>query len=192
MKLVSYENLAQFMNGLKGLFVQKEAGKGLSTNDYTSQEKTNVLTAYNHARASHAPSNAERNTIERIKRNGTNLSPNSAREIDINVPIKLSDLTNDRGYITSAEASALIQNSQNLRKEIVERLPSPSSAKSNTIYLVAKANAEAGNGYDEYLLIGSAFEHIGDTKTEIDLSAYLKKAELTPITEGEINALLRP
>lgn len=40
------------------------------------------------------------------------------------------------------------------------------------IYMVPSADAEAGNGYDEYMVINGAVERIGNTK--VDLSGYVK------------------
>lgn len=41
-KIVRLSNLKTFLTSLKGLFVSKESGKGLSTNDYTTTEKTKL------------------------------------------------------------------------------------------------------------------------------------------------------
>lgn len=41
-KIVRLSNLRTFLTSLKGLFVSKESGKGLSTNDYTTTEKTKL------------------------------------------------------------------------------------------------------------------------------------------------------
>lgn len=64
-----------------------------------------LLTAWNsaktHADAAHAPSNAERNIIVSIKKNGTAIAPDSARAVNITVPTKLSELTNDSGFKTT-------------------------------------------------------------------------------------------
>lgn len=57
--------------------------------------------AYNHSQAAHAPSNAERNIITSIKRNGTALTPDASRAVNISVPTKTSEITNDSGFITS-------------------------------------------------------------------------------------------
>ena len=46
--------------------VDKETGKGLSTNDYSTTEKNKVDTAYTHSQSSHAPANAQKNVIETI------------------------------------------------------------------------------------------------------------------------------
>lgn len=64
---------------IKALFVQKETGKGLSSNDYTTAEK-NKLGAI--------ASGAEVNTVEGVQRNGTDLTPDSStRKVNVVVPV---------------------------------------------------------------------------------------------------------
>ena len=41
-KIIRLSNLKTFLAQLKSLFVTKETGKGLSTNDYTTAEKTKL------------------------------------------------------------------------------------------------------------------------------------------------------
>lgn len=84
--------------------VDKETGKGLSTNDLTDTLKGNYDAAYTHSVAPHAPSNAEKNVIVGIQKNGTDVSVNTTtRKANIVVPTKVSDLTNDTGFITASE-----------------------------------------------------------------------------------------
>lgn len=84
--------------------VDKETGKGLSTNDLTVTLKGNYDAAYTHSVAPHAPSNAEKNVIVGIQKNGTDVSVNTTtRKANIVVPTKVSDLTNDTGFITASE-----------------------------------------------------------------------------------------
>ena len=73
--------------------VDKETGKGLSTNDYTTTEKNKL---------SNIASGAQVNVIESVKVNGTALSVTS-KAVDVSVPTAVSELTNDTGYITSAD-----------------------------------------------------------------------------------------
>ena len=47
----------------------------------------------------------EENVIEIVKVNGTDLTPDVNKAVDVIVPTKTSDLTNDSGYITSASLS---------------------------------------------------------------------------------------
>lgn len=79
--------------------VDKVDGKGLSTNDYTTDEKNKLagITA-----------GAQVNVIESVKVNGT-AQAISNKEIDIPVPTKLSQLTNDIYEVaTSAEITAIL------------------------------------------------------------------------------------
>lgn len=81
--------------------VGKVTGKTLTTNDLTNTLKSNYDAAYTHSTSAHAPSNAERNTIVGIQRNGTDLTINSStRKVNVTVPTKTSDLTNDSSFIT--------------------------------------------------------------------------------------------
>lgn len=57
--------------------VDKEAGKGLSTNDYTTEEKSKLAGI---------EAGAEVNVIETIKVNGAALSVTGTKEVDIAVP----------------------------------------------------------------------------------------------------------
>lgn len=73
--------------------VDKETGKGLSTNDYTTAEKNKL---------NDVASGAQVNVIETVKVNNTALTPLS-KAVNITVPTKTSDITNDSGFITSAD-----------------------------------------------------------------------------------------
>ena len=101
--------------------VDKVSGKGLSTNDYDNTEKGKVAS---NTEARHTHSNkslldgitasytteeatklagidtgAEVNTIETVKVNGTALTP-TEKAVNIPVPTKVSDLTDDSGHYT--------------------------------------------------------------------------------------------
>lgn len=79
--------------------VDKVDGKGLSTNDLTNALKANYDAAHTHSQAAHAPANAQANIIESVKVNGTEQSVTD-KSVDITVPTKVSELANDKGYIT--------------------------------------------------------------------------------------------
>lgn len=72
--------------------VDKVDGKGLSTNDYTSAEKTKL---------SGIATGAQVNVLEGIQKNGTTVSVTN-KIANITVPTKTSDITNDSGFITNA------------------------------------------------------------------------------------------
>lgn len=67
----------------------------------TATQKTNWTSAYTHSTSAHAPSNAERNTIVGIQKNGADLTPDSSRKVNVTVPTKVSELTNDSGFKTT-------------------------------------------------------------------------------------------
>lgn len=73
--------------------VDKENGKGLSSNDYTSNEKTKL---------SGVETGAQVNVLEGIQKNGTTVTITN-KIANITVPTKTSDITNDSGFITTAD-----------------------------------------------------------------------------------------
>lgn len=89
--------------------VDKDGNKVLSTNDFTTELKNNLNSAYTHSMSAHAPSNAERNTIVTIKRNGAELTPTN-RVVNITVPTKTSDLTNDSDFATNSSVDTKLAN----------------------------------------------------------------------------------
>ena len=93
-KYLDLAGLQKYHEGIKtklGNKVDKVSGKGLSTNDYTTTEKNKLKGI---------ATGAEVNTISSIKVNGTVQTPVS-KVVDISVPTKTSDLTNDSGFLTS-------------------------------------------------------------------------------------------
>jgi len=73
--------------------VDKVDGKGLSTNDYTSDEKTKLA---------NVAAGAQVNVLEGIQKNGTNVTVTN-KIANITVPTATSDLTNDSGFITTSD-----------------------------------------------------------------------------------------
>ena len=73
--------------------VDKETGKGLSTNDYTAEEK---------AKLANIAAGAQVNVLEGIQKNGTTVVPVN-KIANITIPTNTSDLTNDSGFITAAD-----------------------------------------------------------------------------------------
>ena len=105
------------------------------------------------------------------------------------LPVKLSDLTNDSGYITNIvddllnyykksdtyskeEIAELIGNINKLTSEIVESLPTENISTS-TIYLIKEGDT---NNYKQYMYISGAWAQLSDTN--IDLSGYAKLTDL--------------
>ena len=74
----------------------------------TSTERTNWNAAKTHADSAHAPSNAERNIIVGIQKNGTDVTVNSTtRKVNITVPTKTSELTNNSDFATNASVTSV-------------------------------------------------------------------------------------
>ena len=89
--------------------VDKVDGKGLSTNDLTDTLKSNYDAAYTHSQQAHAPVDAEKNVIVGIQKNGTDLTVNSStRKVNITVPTKTSELTNDSNFATTTDLDAKV------------------------------------------------------------------------------------
>lgn len=171
------------------------SGKGLSTNDYTSAEKQKLSGIANGAQV---------NVIESVKVNGMKLTP-SSKAVDVTVPTKTSQLTNDSGYQSATSVESIITakgyqtqsqvqllinstvgNITSIRYEKVTSLPATGS--NGVIYLVAHSHGTQ-DIYDEYIWLSETktFEKIGNT--DIDLSAYVKKSELTAITTNDLNTM---
>lgn len=59
---------------------------------FTTELKSQLTTAYNYSQEKHAPIDAERNTIVTIQKNGTAITPDSNRAVNVTVPTKPSDI----------------------------------------------------------------------------------------------------
>lgn len=164
------------LNTELGEKVDKVAGKGLSTEDYTTAEK-DKLTGI----AAGAEVNVQ---------SDWNQATTGADDFIKNKPTKLSQFTNDSAFLintannltnyykktetyTQEEVNTLIGNLQTIQIEVVASLPV--TGASNKIYLVNKTPGQTTNLYDEFIWVASTskYEKIGDT--EIDLSTYLTK-----------------
>lgn len=112
------------------------------------------------------------------------------------VPTKVSDLTNDSGFVTNtvnnlinyylksevytkADVDTLISAVSSLDIQVVATLPTTGISRT-TIYLLPKSSSETFNVYDEYINLDgttAGWEKIGDT--QIDLSNYVTNNDLT-------------
>lgn len=152
-------------------------GVGLSDNNFTDLLK---------AKLDNVESGAQANKIELIKRNGANLDI-TGKSVNIEVPTKVSDLTNDNNYQTGSEVLNLVKDIGRTKKRVVSELPTIAQADDNTMYLIVNSN---GSGYEEWIVIEGEWEKLGDT-SHINLEDYLSKAEVTSISNAEIDAFLK-
>lgn len=99
------------------VYVEISASLALGETSSTAYRGDRGKIAYDHSQAAHAPSNAERNIIIGIQQNGTNLTVDSAtRKVNITVPTKVSELTNDSEYLTSSGTISKANQLTNTRK----------------------------------------------------------------------------
>lgn len=88
-----YYTEAEVDTKISGLNTSISNHTGNSSIHVTSDEKTQWNSAYNHSIATHAPSNAERNIVVGIQKNGTDLTVNSStRKVNITVPTTAAEI----------------------------------------------------------------------------------------------------
>ena len=147
--------------------------------------------------------------IQKVKVNNVEqtIDP-SDKSVNLSVPTKTSDLTNDSNFIdatvnnltnyykktetySQSEVDNLISAAKSGRFVPVATLPTASADTMGAIYLVPKQDAETGDVKDEYITIqvtgGYDWEKIGDT--QLDLSGYWNNTNLVAITTAEIDQI---
>ena len=199
--------------------VDKVEGKGLSTNDLTAGLKSTYDTAVSDV-AALKKQGGEPNKIASISVNGTAVTPDSAKNVDLTVPTtagiksqieaykyqtsaQVESAITAKGYQTSAQVESAItakgyQTSAQVQSAITSALSGvtsidlqvvkslPTTGKKGVIYLVAHSHSDSGDIYDEFVWVESTktFEKIGNT--DVDLSAYVKSADITDISETDL------
>lgn len=188
--------------------VSKEDGKGLSTEDYTTAEKTKL---------GGIQTGAQVNVIESVKVNGI-AQEADRKAVNIAVPTKVSQLNNDSKFQTETEVTSKVnsavadkvnqtqmtsaisaattdmatrayvtQQLANINKKAVVT-STEEMTDENTIYLIANVGEE-DNSYDEYIVYNGTPEKIGTTK--VDLTNYVQDSDLIAITNGEIDEIFK-
>lgn len=100
-KALNGDGVLYLWQKIKGAFVLKESGKGLSTNDLTNTLKAKYDTAAQKVDELTETGGAP-NVIEIVKVNGTPLTPDGDKAVDITVPTKTSQLTNNDNTVKDA------------------------------------------------------------------------------------------
>lgn len=120
------------------------------------------------------------NKIESIKVNGTAQSIASDKSVNITVPTKTSQLTNDSTYQTSAQVvaavNAAVAAADHLKRKVVKStadIDLKAADASQYIYMVPKGTSGDADKYDEYMVIDGVLEKMGDWG--VDLSGYVQK-----------------
>ena len=99
-KWVSLDKLRYAISKIHTLLqgkVDKVDGKGLSANDLTAALKGNYDAAYTHSQAAHAPAAAEKNIIVGVQVNGSDLTPDGSRKVNVRVPTGARRRTERKG-----------------------------------------------------------------------------------------------
>lgn len=158
--------------------VDKEAGKGLSSNDFTNDEKTKLAGI---------AAGAEVNIISGITLNGEPLVPVN-KVVALNVITKaVNDLQNyylKTETYNKSEVDALINNISSLTLDIVEELPT-TDISTTTIYLVPVSGAT--NVYMQHAYINNAWAQLGTT--QVDLTNYYTKAQVDALLAAKQDVL---
>ena len=181
--------------------VDKITGKGLSTNDFDNNYKsqieanTSAIQVFSQAVLYDVQTLTNEQKAQVRTNIGAGISNFSGAYADLTgqptIPVKVSDLTNDTGFIintvsnltnyylksetyTKTEVQNLIAAISTLKIQVVQTLPTQDISLT-TIYLVPKTTSGTNNIYDEYVYINNAWEKIGDT--QIDLSNYYTKTQ---------------
>lgn len=209
-KYIDDNALLYIWQKLKTLFAGKvdtEEGKGLSTNDYTNEEKTKLASLENYElpiATSSTLGGIKAGAGVEVTADGTlNATGGTADSVDWsnvqNKPTNVSEFTNDAGYQTASDVSSAISTAtEGLATEtyVTEQLANYNKKQvvtstsemtdENTIYLIA--NSGSGNNvYDEYIVVSGTPEKIGTT--EIDLTNYVQESDLVAITNAEIDSI---
>lgn len=115
----------------------------------------------------------EPNVIDTVKVNGVAQAVTD-KAVDITVPTKTSDLTNDQQYQTNQEVAQAIQTAIAATGHAsftkVDAVPSAESAKDNVMYLVMNSKTKH---YDIYAKVGGEVVLLDDTT--VDLTNYVEK-----------------
>lgn len=115
---------------------------------------------------------AEANVLEAIKVNGTAQTVTN-KAVDITVPVKVSDLTNDSNFQTDTDVAAAVAAADHLKRKIVasvDAIDKTADDAAQYIYMVLKGSTKSGDKYDEYMVIDGEVERVGDWT--VDLSGY--------------------
>lgn len=127
----------------------------------------------------------EPNKIDKISVNGT-VQQITDKGVDITVPTKVSDLTNDSKYQTDTQVSATVQAaiaaSGHACFEKADSIPSVDTAIDNVLYLVMNTKTKH---YDIYAKVGTEVVLLDDTT--VDLSAYSTTEAINILLDGKVD-----
>ncbi len=128
----------------------------------------------------------EPNKLERIKVNGVEQTVAADKSVDLSVPTKVSQLSNDSKFQSDTQVQSAIENaiadSGHAHFEKVDTVPTAAAAKENVLYLVMNSKT---HHYDIYAKVGATVELLDDTT--VDLTAYAKTADMNTALSGKVD-----
>lgn len=195
-KIVRLSNLKTFLTSLKGLFVSKESGKGLSTNDYTTTEKTKLAGIATGANNYTLPT-ASGTVLGGIKV-GSNLTISNGvlsavqGKVDLSPYAKTTDIASTYAKKTDISTAFRYRGSV----DTYSALPTNGVAVGDVYNVVAADTANNIKAGDNVAWNGNGWDNLSGV---VDLSAYLKgtdaantymaKADYPTATDADITAL---
>ena len=191
--------------------VDKVSGKGLSTEDFSTADKTALETTIpleisqlqgslaTKADASSVPTKLSQLTNDdnyvqdsSYVHTDNNYSGSDKSAVQTTIPLQISQLqgslatkASQSTTYTKTEVDNLISAVSSLDIKVVSSLPT-TNISTSTIYLLAKSTAQTKNVYDEYINLDgttAGWEKIGDT--EIDLSNYIQKSSTAGLVKND-------
>lgn len=167
----------------------KDANYVHTDNNYTLSEKQKLEGLKNYDDTEIKQQIAQAGKIDTVKVNGSELTVTN-KTVEISIPTNNNQLGNGAGYQTAEQVNSLIASAigdiQSLKISIVQALPTTGEA--GTLYFVSGSGTNP-NAYDEYIWLGSQYEKIG--AIDIDMSGYLKSADVTAIQNTEIDDIIK-
>lgn len=195
-KIIRLSNLKTFLASLKGLFVAQESGKGLSSNDFTTAEKSKLAGIAAGANAYSLPT-ASSTTLGGVKI-GSNLTISNGvisavqGKVDLTPYAKTADIAST--YAKKTDISTAFRYKGSV--DTYSALPTNGVAVGD-VYNITAADTEHGvKAGDNVAWNGNDWDNLSGV---VDLSAYLKssdasskymaKSDYPTATDDDITAL---
>ena len=189
---VGSTDLLYILNKIKAVleagYVKVEDGKGLSTNDFTTILKNKLD---NIAEGAEVNVQADWNETDTSSDAYIKNKPTIPDTVILDDTLSNSSTNAVQNKAIKSYIDAAVSAITSVQFKKVTALPSQGA--NGIIYLVPKneTTSKVGNIYEEYIWItdDTKFEKIGET--DIDLSGYVRTADLVEITTTDIDAMFK-
>lgn len=200
MKYLDYNGLLYVIKQIKAWLkgkVDKVEGKGLSTNDFTNEQKTKLEGLENYILpTASADTKGGFKVGAGLTMNGEVLSATGGGTADSvdwsnvqNKPTKLSDFTNDSDFQTGTQVEQAINSKissvMTYKGTVANYSDLPTNASTGDTYNITNAS-DYNKAGDNAVWNGTAWDVLSGT---IDLSNYYTKTEIVAITNDEIDTI---